>query len=53
MELGDFTPESVVALILRGKAEWDRINAFKRQAQIAPKGTIGSILKHQRKHGII
>ena len=28
MELGEFTPESVVALMLRGQAEWDRINAF-------------------------
>ena len=45
MELGDFTPESVVALMLRGKSKWDRINAFiqwvllerKRHAQRAVK----------------
>ena len=28
MELGELTPESVVALMLRGKAKWDGINAF-------------------------
>ena len=46
MELGEFTPENVTEIILRDKAEWDRISAFiqwvllekKRQAQLAPNG---------------
>ena len=28
MDLGEFTPESVVEIMLHGKEEWDRISVF-------------------------
>ena len=46
MEFGEFTPESVLEFMLRGKAEWGRISAYtewillkKRQALLHPKGS--------------